>query len=107
MQASTKQVKKRNESLQCIAGQPVHQECRCKYGAPNQIAKALRQTVKQGVGTNTGQQVLRSAERQFNFSPDCFCCGELASNIRKKEKSFRCCSCEDRNKTHRHRNHGG
>ena len=79
--------KERNESLHCTAGQQVHQECRRKYCAPNQIAKALRQTVQQGVATNTGQQVLRSAERQFNFSTDCFYCGELATFGRKRKVS--------------------
>ena len=76
--------KERNESLHCTAGQQVHQECHCKYCAPNQIAKALRQTVQQGVATNTGQQVLRSAERQFNFSTDCFYCCKPATFGREK-----------------------
>ena len=79
--------KERNESLHCTAGQQVHQECHRKYCAPNQMAKAFRQTVQQGVATNTGQQVLRSAEMQFNFSTDCFYCGELATFGRKRKAS--------------------
>ena len=78
------QQRKRGMSLHCTAGQQVHQECRHKYCAPNQIAKALRQTVQQGVATNTGQQVLRSAERQFNFSTDCFYCCKPATFGREK-----------------------
>ena len=86
--------KERNESLNCTTGQQVHQECRRKYCAPNQIAKALKQTVQRDVAPNSGQKVLRSAEKQFNFSTNCFFGGKT-SNIWKKEKSIRCCSCQD------------
>ena len=44
-------------------------------------------TVQQGIATNTGQQVLRSAERQFNFSTDCFYCGKPATFGRQRKDS--------------------
>ena len=79
--------KERYESLNCTAEQQVHQECRRKYCVPNQIAKTLRQAVQQDVATNTGPKVLRSAERQFNFSTDCFFCGKPAIIGRKRKVS--------------------
>ena len=82
----SKASKERNDSLNYTAGQQVHQECRRKYCAPNQIAKALRQTVQQDIATNTGQKVLRSAERQFNFNTDFFC-GKPAIFERKRKVS--------------------
>ena len=57
--------KERNETLQCMPGDQVHQECRRKYCAPNQIAKDLKQNVLQP--TSSSQRVLRSAEPEFNF----------------------------------------
>lgn len=62
--------KDRNESLQCTAGQVVHMECRRTYCAPNSIVKARKLAVHQDL-TTTGQQVLRTAEKQFNFRNDC------------------------------------
>ena len=79
--------KKRNDTKHCTPGQQVHQECRRNYCKPDQIAKTLRLKV-QGIATNTGKQVLRSAERQFNFSTDCFFCGKPATLGRKRKSSY-------------------
>ena len=79
--------KERNESLNCTAEQQEHQDCHHKYCAPNQIAKALKQIVLQDVATNTGQKVLRSSKRQFNFSTDCFFLGKPAIFGRKRKGS--------------------
>lgn len=38
--------KERNETLQCEPGDQVHQECRRKYCAPNQIAEAAKCSYK-------------------------------------------------------------
>ena len=79
--------KERNDSLHCTAGQHVHQACRKNYCAPNQIAKILKQTVQQDVPT-TSQQILGSAKSQFNYSCDCFYCGEPAKLGRGKVQMF-------------------
>ena len=77
--------KERNETLQCMPGDQVHQECRRKYCAPNQIAKDLKQNVLQP--TSSSQRVLRSAEPEFNFSTNCFYCGKPAILGRKRKVS--------------------
>lgn len=64
--------KERNESVHCTSGQQVHQECRRKYCKPDEIAKTLRLKGQQSTAANTAKQVLRSAEKVFDFSTDCF-----------------------------------
>ena len=79
--------KVRNESIHCTAGQQVHQECRRKYCSPNQIAKALR-NVETDENVATGSQTtLRSAESQFEYSTQCFYCGEPVA-CGKKRKNY-------------------
>ena len=77
--------KERKDTLFCSPGQKVHQECRRKYCKPDQIAKALRSKEQQVMHTNTEKQVLRSAEKVFNFSTNCFYCGEPAITGRKRK----------------------
>jgi len=61
--------KERNETLQCESGDQVHQECRRKYCAPNQIAKVPKQP---SVATSSSHRVLRSAEQEFSFAQIAF-----------------------------------
>ena len=77
----------RNETLFCTPGQHVHQECRRNYCKPDQIAKARRLGDHKDVATCARKQILRSAERQFNFSTDCFYCGQPVSTWRKRKGS--------------------
>ena len=77
--------KERKDTLFCSPGQKIHQECRRKYCKPDQIAKALRSKEQQVMHTNTEKQVLRSAEKVFNFSTNCFYCGEPAITGRKRK----------------------
>ena len=76
--------KERNETLQCESGDQVHQECRRKYCASNQIAKVLKQP---SVATSSSHRVLRSAEQEFSFCTDCFYCGKPAILGRKRKVS--------------------
>ncbi len=78
--------KDRKESLKCSVGQVVHVECRRKYCSPNSIVRALKLTAHKALAT-TSQQVLRSAEKQFNFRSDCFYCGKPAVLGRKRKIS--------------------
>lgn len=64
--------KERNESVHCTSGQQVHQERHHKYCKPDEIAKTLRLNGQQSTAANTAKQVLRSAEKVFDFSTDCF-----------------------------------
>lgn len=86
MLVSIRQVK-RERTLQCAPGQVVHKECCCKYCAPHEITKARRQTLHQNLST-TSQQVLRSAERQFDFRSDCFYCGKPVASEKKRKASL-------------------
>ena len=77
--------KERKDTVFCSPGQKVHQECRRKYCKPDQIAKALRSKEQQVISMNAEKQVLRSAEKEFNFSTNCFYCGEPAISGRKRK----------------------
>ena len=77
--------KERKDTLFCSPGQKVHQGCCRKYCKPDQIAKALRSKERQVMHMNTEKQVLRLAEKVFNFSTNCFYCGEPAISGRKRE----------------------
>ncbi len=67
-----------------LGSMPTKHVGRTMYCAPNQIAKFLRQNVQQDVPT-TSQQMLRSSKSQFNYSSDCFYCGEPAKLGRKRK----------------------
>lgn len=77
----------RKDSLQCAPGQVVHKECRRMYCAPYEITKARRQTLHQDL-SSTGQHVLRSAEKQFDFRSDCFYCGKPVASGKKRKASL-------------------
>lgn len=80
--------KVRKENVYCTLGQQVHQECRRKYCAPNQIAKALRKTDHTEKSMqSSSQQVLRSAEKEFDFSTHCFYCGDAVASGKKRKAS--------------------
>ena len=64
--------KERNNTVHCTPGQQVHQECHRKYCKPDKIAKILRLKGQQSTAVITVKQVLRSAEKVFDFSTDCF-----------------------------------
>ena len=68
-------------------GQQVHQECRRKYCKPDEIAKILRLKGQQSTAVITVKQVLRSAEKVFDFSTDCFLCGESVTIGRKRKST--------------------
>ena len=58
--------------------------------SPNQIAKALRKSVEsletdENVATSS-QTTLRSAESQFEYSTQCFYCGEPVACGKKRKK---------------------
>ena len=57
------------------------------YCKPDQITKAPTLGDHKDVATCAGKQILRSAERQFNFSADCFYCMQLVSTGRKRKGS--------------------
>ncbi len=59
----------------------MHPECRRNYCNPQQIARAVKLGVQQ---TDTERRTLRSTEMQFNFSTDCFFCGNPAIFGRKR-----------------------
>ena len=64
-----------------------HQECRRKYCKPDEIAKILRLKGQQSIAVITVKQVLRSAEKVFDFSTDCFFCGESVTIGRKRKST--------------------
>ena len=80
--------KERKDSIQCVLqcvldpGQVVHKECCRKYCVPYEITKAHRQAFHQ---STTGEQVLGSAVRQFDFRNDCFYCGKQQHQERKEK----------------------
>jgi len=73
-------------TLHYTSGDQVHQECRCKYCAPNQIAKVLKQNVQPSVATSSSTRVLRSVEQEFSFRTNCFYCGTPTYYWEEKEK---------------------
>ena len=78
----------RNDTIHSLAGQQVHQECRRKYCNPQQIARVAKLgKQKYGTAVDTARHQLRSAEKQFNFSTDCFFCGTPAKLGRKRRSS--------------------
>jgi len=79
--------KERNDTLHCASGDQVHQECRRKYCAPNQIAKVLKQNVQPSAATSSSTRVLRSEEQEFSFRTDFFYCGTPALLGRKRKAS--------------------
>ena len=86
--ATINQTSKVNEAIHCTVGQQVHQECRRKYCASNQIAKALRMSVETDESVATGSQtILRSAERRFEYNTHSFYCGEPVA-CEKKENNY-------------------
>ena len=83
----------RFDVIHAIPGQHVHYECRRKYSNPQQIARVTKlgkQEAQHGLAANSGKVTLRSAEKQFNFSADCFF---LCSKVSTEEKKFRCFLC--------------
>ena len=86
----------RFDVIHAIPGQHVHYECRRKYCNPQQIARVTKlgkQEAQHGLAANAGKVTLRSAEKQFNFSADCFFFVWGASKVSTKEKKFRCFLC--------------
>ena len=78
----------RNDTIHSLAGQQVHQECRRKYCNPQQIARVAKLgNQKYGTAVDTARHQLRSSEKQFNFSTDCFFCGTPATLGRKRRSS--------------------
>ena len=75
----------RKDIVYCTPGQLIHQECRRKYCKQDQIAKDLRLKDLHGKAASSPKQVLMSAERPFNFSTDCFFCGQPAVSGRKRK----------------------
>ena len=67
----------RGDTIHSRPGQMVHQDCRRKYCNPDQIAKTVK-LQEQGHGSAIRTPALRSAERQFTWSTDCFFCGQPA-----------------------------
>ena len=78
----------RGDTIYCTPGEQVHQECRTKYCKPEQIVKDLRKKdqAQEGTVLPAQKQVLRSAERPFNFSTHFFFCGKPAL-VGKKRKT--------------------
>ena len=78
----------KNDTIHSMAGQQVHQECRRKYCNPQQRARIVK-LGKQRYGTavDTTRHQLRSAEKQSNFSTDCFFCGTPATLGRKRRSN--------------------
>ena len=78
----------RIDTVNAIPGQQVHKECRRKYCNPQQIAITVKRG-KEGVqhAADTGRPALRSAEKQFNFSTDCFFCAKPAAFGRKRKST--------------------
>jgi len=74
----------KNQTVHCVPGQLVHQECRRKYCKPNQTFQTIKQKEDESM---TGKITLRSAQREFNFSTDCFFCGKSALVAKKRKSS--------------------
>jgi hypothetical protein len=62
-----------NDTIKCIPGQKVHQQCQREYCHPNRIAQFL-QGSKQSL-LSSHQNALRSAEVAFSFGTCCLFCG--------------------------------
>ena len=72
-----------------MAGQQVHQECRRKYCNPQQMARIVKLSKKShGAAVDPARHQLGSAEKQSNFSTDCFFCGTPATLGRKRRSSI-------------------
>ena len=59
----------RNETVLCVPGQVVHQECRRKYYKSCHNSQATEVQPHEDMIENIA---LRSTQRKFNFSTDCF-----------------------------------
>ena len=71
----------RNDSIHALPGQQVHQECRRKYCNPQQIVRAVKldnEEVHHDGAAADITRLLRSTEKQFDYSTDCFFCGKPA-----------------------------
>ena len=75
----------RNDSIQTIPGDVVHQECRCKDCNPHQIAKSTHLEKKCQAHHSNDGPVLRLSEDGFTFKTNCFFCGRTAK-LRRKRK---------------------
>ena len=59
--------KERKDTVFCLPGQKVHQECRRKYCKPDQIVKALRSKEQQVIPMNAEKQVLIIGQQKRNL----------------------------------------
>ena len=74
----------RGDTIHSRPGQQVHQDCRRKYCNSHQIAKTVK-LGEQGHGSAIQTPALRSTERQFTWTTDCFFCGQPAKMGSKRK----------------------
>ena len=71
--------KSRGDTIHSRPGQQVHQDCCQKYCNPHQVEKTV--TLRHGIQ----KPALRSTERLFTWSTDCFFCGHPTKMGRKRK----------------------
>ena len=77
-------VERNDATIVTVAGQRVHNECRRIHCNSNKIAQAKKQGNKRAADSSA-RSVLRSEEKCFGFTSDCFFCG-LALNFEQQKK---------------------
>ena len=87
--------RERNNLIQTVSGQKVHQTCRREYCHPSYINRAKK---KERESSKSSRRSLdRKTEQSFNFKTDCFFCGtnvDLEDQKRRKGDVFRATTLE-------------
>ena len=63
----------RNDLIQIVPGQKVHQTCRREYCHPSYINRAKEKERESSISSR--RSLDRKTEQSFNFKTDCFFCG--------------------------------
>ena len=85
----------RNDLIQTVPGQKVHQTCRHEYCHPSYINRAKKKERESSISSR--RSLDRKTEQSFNFKTDCFFCGtnvDLEDQKRRQGDVFRVTTLE-------------
>ena len=85
----------RNDLIQTVPGQKVHQTCRREYCHPSYINRAKKKERESSISSR--RSLDRKTEQSFNFKTDCFFCGtnvDLEDQKRRQGDVFRVTTLE-------------
>ena len=75
---------RKDEPIQFVIGQKVHNSCRSKYCHKREIRKCIEDRVEKSDSPETSEKKLRSNTSNFSFESECFFCGLSTLNSGEK-----------------------